>query len=1494
MADIDISSLRKSFEQIRDERKTHANTATRIGNAFLSLLGLVSTGAADCLSSEDDDIANGVITFLKGLKIGQNGDNYYINSDGAAQLSTLVLTGLLELAKGLKFDGDILSTLYNNASESGFGLTNDGNGNYSMFLKNITIWGKAIFNELEIRKLSYVGGNFVFSPAGSKIINVETYTDKTTGEKFYRCYFEQDDGTTATTNMWKVDDQARCQTFNIKSGVYDGVSNRYYWRRVIAVGDDYIDLSDSDHDLSADNDTPAKGDMLVCEGNRTDTDRQSIIVISTTGDGAPAIQMYSGINTYNLGTYEEDGVTYTNRSAIISPSTVEFLTKVFRIADWQGVAHQVAIYKGDWSATEQYGFYDQVTYNGKTYVGIYPYSPYPAGAEPGVMGEDGIVYWQVMTEATAARVYDAFLSDYADNLSIDADGNCVGGLWDDFNGTVQYRVHSAVFARCNGDYLLLQNDDEDTKAGYYKIHAVGEGCTAIVVDGTVYITAIDYVRDGVSGTSDDFWTDEQWETMRNIKQCSVRITVDCEGQQETVIEMPVALHHLESSVVSGDFDNDHATISWSDVILGYIGTAQTYARFWHGNERLGYTAVANGKTYEELQSVSLSYNDTLFHAQADIVEDPDDSSIKCVELTIEPLLPSANSIKDGDYTILLSATLKKQGIAYEKTLSFLLTKDSRGVTFELKPTAAAIVANYEAGALVPSPSTIKCSIVATTSEGQRTLDASEWTGLGLAVTVNGKTYSEEEISVDTDLDVYEFALSGNAVDNEAVYINKQSDDIISTVTEYVASASGTVVPGDTESWQATPPSVNAGEYLWTRITRTYRSGKTDKSYSVSYQGESAFTYGLSPSSLMFSCDSNGSVVLSPNTAKIFAKYGDEDATVSNVVVKTTSCSAYNSSGVIHITAIDTEATEVQYYESGAVKTKTLNVPATSAEVVGTCRLTAPDKVHYLDVELHLPISVDVQYYYHEAMESSKGAWEQYIALDGDVVHTATYTKDAEEISANFTKVNGSIDDHSASIASLQATVDRFSSTYASASDMNQAVTNISTLQSYVDILNSWKSNNEAIYNDTATYISQNKSTINLVTAQFNSDGSLKNTSGLVTGDGSFATLFVNNIASNDLATNAGVSTKLEGYYTKAETEAEITAKVDGITISYKTNYDDGSGEVKTFKESVIDVLEDRISLKITDAKKYADNVSKQAYDDSYNDATGHSDQHSEDLVDNQKSELSTTGIDIENHKITLTGDNLICKNNDGEDTLKLDSEGNLTISGTIKAGSSNIGGLEIGDGSSTDYSESASCIDKRGLTVVNNENKYGATYGAYLRSDGIKGRSTGYVGVGMLHISSYCSSVSDSTPPLVSLYTDSVRQRAIESRGVISSVAFESAAVGHMPIPMIAAYGKVTGAATTAATTISGTCASGSMTVNRESKGKYTITIPFAPSAVECNEYYIIPIGYGTIIGGSNPIKATVVSKTTGSGYMEFVIETADDESVNDGSFEFLVLCWYH
>lgn len=151
---------------------------------------------------------------------------------------------------------------------------------------------KAMFSELEIKKLSYAGGNYMFTAAGMKCGMVEERED------FWRCYLLVDDGETAIENPFKEGDQVRFQDFNIKPGVYENVSNRYYWRLCVGVGEDYIDLSKTDCDAGSD--IPQEGDSLVQLGNRTDKKRQNAITLSVYGDDAPSIHQYAGIDSYSM------------------------------------------------------------------------------------------------------------------------------------------------------------------------------------------------------------------------------------------------------------------------------------------------------------------------------------------------------------------------------------------------------------------------------------------------------------------------------------------------------------------------------------------------------------------------------------------------------------------------------------------------------------------------------------------------------------------------------------------------------------------------------------------------------------------------------------------------------------------------------------------------------------------------------------------------------------------------------------------------------------------------------------------------------------------------------------------------------------------------------------------------------------------------------------------------------------------------------------------
>lgn len=270
------------------------------------------------LSKLHDDVAKGKITFedfitlVRGMWLGDAKIVRAIQSDAAVEADdTAIMTVAKMIGTFLRKDtedetryllkllgGAIFAWLKTpdwtagGMLGTGIGAYQDAGGMWVIECDKLLVRVKAIFEELEIRRLSYVGGNLLLSGAGSVITAVE---DKGT---FWRCTIKNDDGTTATMNYWRAGDQARCQTFNIKAGVYQNVQNRYWWRLITEVGEDYIDVSKSDCETSSD--APAAGDHVVQLGNRTDTERQHAIMLSAVGTDAPAITQYQGINSYRL------------------------------------------------------------------------------------------------------------------------------------------------------------------------------------------------------------------------------------------------------------------------------------------------------------------------------------------------------------------------------------------------------------------------------------------------------------------------------------------------------------------------------------------------------------------------------------------------------------------------------------------------------------------------------------------------------------------------------------------------------------------------------------------------------------------------------------------------------------------------------------------------------------------------------------------------------------------------------------------------------------------------------------------------------------------------------------------------------------------------------------------------------------------------------------------------------------------------------------------
>ena len=282
-------NVRTNLEAIRDEHTTHANTATRIGDALLSLLQLIEQGidASKFLRRDIDDVAAGTIRFAKGVNIGKDA-SLTISADGIATLKEIV---------SQVFSSGALGT--------GFRLGAYGDtGDSYLEVDRLLVRKAAEFVKLVIRELQSVGGEIILTPAAMKCTGVMAYDKKGAmvlrpqDAWYYRCFFRQEVDGEEVTNDFAVDDLVRCQTFNIQEGTTSGAKNRYYWRRCVGVGKNYIDLSATDCDTGSD--VPQAGDEMVQLGNPTDETRQSAIILSAYGDDAPSMKFYRGIVYYDF------------------------------------------------------------------------------------------------------------------------------------------------------------------------------------------------------------------------------------------------------------------------------------------------------------------------------------------------------------------------------------------------------------------------------------------------------------------------------------------------------------------------------------------------------------------------------------------------------------------------------------------------------------------------------------------------------------------------------------------------------------------------------------------------------------------------------------------------------------------------------------------------------------------------------------------------------------------------------------------------------------------------------------------------------------------------------------------------------------------------------------------------------------------------------------------------------------------------------------------
>ena len=316
----DKNDLQTQFEGIRDERRLQANTAYRIGTAFLSLLHFASDEMhttieellkkieGKYLSKVKNDEAAGLITFLRGLRVGagykfdENGDitshdidAHDVNANGLSVGGNSVFAGDLSSPD---FVAGFLTgkgwRLKNEPVENAAGVLEN---KYNLELDNLIVRGSMRIFEMIISQLLGENDNRIFTA----MMEVDHYDAKSG-----RVYLDTKEG--RMYNSFRKGDYIMVQQYNgLPSEENDHYVTKNYELLVKEVGTEgegedrlaWITFENFTSSMAGAKPEKLikKRDTFVRVDNVSDTDRKGIIQVMTVGSDTPYIDILHGLKT---------------------------------------------------------------------------------------------------------------------------------------------------------------------------------------------------------------------------------------------------------------------------------------------------------------------------------------------------------------------------------------------------------------------------------------------------------------------------------------------------------------------------------------------------------------------------------------------------------------------------------------------------------------------------------------------------------------------------------------------------------------------------------------------------------------------------------------------------------------------------------------------------------------------------------------------------------------------------------------------------------------------------------------------------------------------------------------------------------------------------------------------------------------------------------------------------------------------------------------------
>ncbi len=172
-----IAQLQERFETIRDERRTAANTAERIGEAFLAILPWLG----QFLRKDQAETVQYLLTMLGGAVVGDNA--IQLNDDGSITCGNLTVS-LQTILNNLQFSG-ILKSEGATVGDNPTGIHMDASTG-TISTENLQVNGWMMVAKLVYNMLQVMEQDYVFGGGG----DIESVVDN--GDGTYTLYFHKE------------------------------------------------------------------------------------------------------------------------------------------------------------------------------------------------------------------------------------------------------------------------------------------------------------------------------------------------------------------------------------------------------------------------------------------------------------------------------------------------------------------------------------------------------------------------------------------------------------------------------------------------------------------------------------------------------------------------------------------------------------------------------------------------------------------------------------------------------------------------------------------------------------------------------------------------------------------------------------------------------------------------------------------------------------------------------------------------------------------------------------------------------------------------------------------------------------------------------------------------------------------------------------------------------------------------------------------------------